>query len=393
MNPTQDESTKAPRDNHDSLPPLADTSISPRNVPSKFEKQTSSGGEPPVGPASGRGKRSRLFLTGVVALILALAAGAYYFWFLASYESTDDAAIDGHVTAVAPQISGRVTQVLVHDNQEVTQGDLLLEIDPKGYETKLSQAKANLTSARSQLAQAKAQSAVDQAKVEQERANLTVAQAQAGYAEGDWKRYQTIGKIGVAQSQIDLAETQAHSSAAQVDVARSKITAAEAQAALSQASIDTAAANVDQTEAALRQAELELSYTKVSAPESGHVTHRAVEPGAYVQTGQALLAIVPRAVWVVANFKETQLTHMRAGQLVEIKMDAYPRHKFTGRVDSIQTGTGARFSLFPPENATGNYIKVLQRVPVKIVFDESCLSDSNLVLGPGMSVEPKVRVK
>jgi membrane fusion protein, multidrug efflux system len=324
---------------------------------------------------------------------LALAAGAYYFWFLAPYESTDDATIDGQVTAVAPQIFGRVTRVLIQDNQEVKQNDLLLEIDPKAYETKLSQAKANLTSARSQLAQAKAQAAVDQAKVEQERASLAVAQAQAGYAEGDWKRYQNIGKVGVSQSQIDLAETQAHSSAAQVDVARSKITAAEAQATLSQASIDTATANVEQTEAAVSQAELELSYTKVSAPESGHVTHRAVEQGAYVQTGQALLAIVPRAVWVVTNFKETQLTHMRAGQPVEIKMDAYPEHKFTGRVDSIQTGTGARFSLFPPENATGNYIKVLQRVPVKIVFDESSLSDSNLVLGPGMSVEPKVRVK
>jgi membrane fusion protein (multidrug efflux system) len=150
---------------------------------------------------------------------------------------------------------------------------------------------------------------------------------------------------------------------------------------------------VEQTQAAVSQAELELSYTKVSAPESGHVTHRTVEPGAYAQTGQALLAIVPHAVWVVANFKETQLTHMRAGQPVTIKMDAYPGNKFTGHVDSIQTGSGARFSLFPPENATGNYIKVLQRVPVKIVFDESSLLDSNLVLGPGMSVEPKVRVK
>ncbi|HEX4121146.1 MAG TPA: HlyD family secretion protein [Verrucomicrobiae bacterium] len=388
MNPTKDESTKTPRNNHDSLPPLAEASISSRSVQSKFEKQASGGEEPPAGP-----KRLRLFLTCAVALILALAAGAYYYWCLAPYESTDDATIDGHVTAVAPQISGRVTRVLVQDNQEVKQGDLLLEIDPKGYETKLSQAKANLTSARSQLAQARAQAAVDQAKVEQERASLAVAQAQAGYAEGDWKRYQSIGKTGVSQSQIDLAETQAHSSAAQVDVARSKITAAEAQAALSQASIDTAAANVEQTQAAVSQAELELSYTKVSAPESGHVTHRTVEPGAYAQTGQALLAIVPHAVWVVANFKETQLTHMRAGQPVTIKMDAYPGNKFTGHVDSIQTGSGARFSLFPPENATGNYIKVLQRVPVKIVFDESSLLDSNLVLGPGMSVEPKVRVK
>src|SRR4029077_8239499 len=139
-----------------------------------------------------------------------------------------------------------------------------------------------------------------------------------------------------------------------------------------------------------RQAELNLSYAKVTAPEGGRVTRRMVEKGAFAQIGQALLTIVPRQIWVVANFKETQLEDMRPGQPVEIKVDAYPHHKFTGRVDSIQTGSGARFSMFPPENATGNYIKVLQRVPVKIVFNNSSRTD--LVLGPGMSVEPKVRV-
>jgi len=178
-----------------------------------------------------------------------------------------------------------------------------------------------------------------------------------------------------------------------VEVSRNKILAAEAQAALSQASIDTAQANVEQNEAAVRQAELNLSYAKVTAPENGRVTRRTVEQGAFVQVGQSLLAIVPHAVWVVANFKETQLELMRTGQPVDIKVDAYPHHDFTGHVDSIQTGSGARFSLFPPENATGNYIKVLQRVPVKIVFDETGLLDPTLILGPGMSVEPKVRVK
>jgi membrane fusion protein (multidrug efflux system) len=374
----------------------ADTDLKPVNprladpdFECQFPREEKSLGSRPAKSA----KKGRVLLAIMAALIVAAAAGAYYFWVLAPYESTDDAAIEGHVTPVAPQISGRVVRVLVRDNQEVKEGDLLLEIDAQDYETRLSQAEGNLGSARSQLAQAKAQFSVDQAKVEQERASLTVAQSQADYAAEDWKRYQTIGKIGVSQSQIDLAETQAHSSAGQVQVAKSKIAAAEAQAALSRASIDTAAANVQQNEAAMHQAELELSYTKVVAPQSGLITHRTVEQGAYVQIGQPLLAIVLPHVWVVANFKETQLTHMRAGQPVEIMMDAYPAHKFTGHVDSIQTGTGARFSLFPPENATGNYIKVLQRVPVKIVFDESSLTDSNLVLGPGMSVEPKVRVK
>jgi membrane fusion protein (multidrug efflux system) len=148
---------------------------------------------------------------------------------------------------------------------------------------------------------------------------------------------------------------------------------------------------VQQAEARLRQAELNLSYTQVTAPEAGYVTHRTVEQGAYVDVGQSLLAIVPKQVWVVANFKETQLKHMRAGQPATVQVDAYPQSKFTGHVDSIQAGSGAKFSLFPPENATGNYVKVAQRVPVKIVFDED--PNTQLALGPGMSVVPTVRVK
>jgi len=385
-------------DNHGSLPPNG-AKPSDTREPVIKTPETSRPTMAPVDErlnvttASNQSSHRRKILAGGAVLIVALGVGAYYFWFLAPYQSTDDATIEGHVTAVAPQISGRVTLVLVQDNQEVKEGDELFEIDPRDYETKLLQAQASLTAARSVLAQAKAQLAVDQAKVTQERANLTAAEAQAGYAQADWKRYQNIGNLGVSQSQIDLADTQAHSSDAQVEVARSKILAAGAQAALSRASIETASANILQNESVVRQAELNLSYAKVTAPENGRVTRRMVEKGAFAQIGQALLTIVPHQIWVVANFKETQLENMRAGQPVEIKVDAYPHHRFTGRVDSIQTGSGARFSLFPPENATGNYIKVLQRVPVKIVFDESSLSDSTLILGPGMSVEPDVRVR
>jgi membrane fusion protein (multidrug efflux system) len=397
-NGTEDENMNSNLDNHGSLPPNGAKPSDTREPVIKTQ-ETSRPTMAPVNErlhaatASSQNSHRRKIFAGVAALIVALVAGAYYFWFLAPYQSTDDATIEGHVTAVAPQISGRVIQVLVQDNQEVKEGDVLFEIDPRDYETKLLQAQANLTAARSELAQAKAQLAVDQAKVTQERANLTAAEAQAGYAQADRKRYQNIGNLGVSQSQIDLADTQAHSSDAQVEVARSKILEAEAQAALSQASIETASANILQNESLVRQAELNLSYAKVTAPEDGWVTRRMVEKGAFAQIGQALLTIVPHQIWVVANFKETQLEDMRPGQPVEIKVDAYPHHKFTGRVDSIQTGSGARFSMFPPENATGNYIKVLQRVPVKIVFDDSSLSGSTLVLGPGMSVEPDVRVK
>ncbi len=196
--------------------------------------------------------------------------------------------------------------------------------------------------------------------------------------------------MAISASQLDLAGTKARSAAAQVDAAQNKELAAEAQSALDKASIQTAAAEVQSSEAAVHQAELNLSYTQVKAPEAGYVTHRTVEAGAYVQTGQALLAIVPHQVWVVANFKETQLTDMRPGQPVEVRVDAYPQIKFTGHVDSIQRGSGASFSLLPPENASGNYVKVVQRVPVKIVLDK--VSDPNIVLGPGMSVVPEVRV-
>jgi membrane fusion protein, multidrug efflux system len=232
---------------------------------------------------------------------------------------------------------------------------------------------------------------VDQAKVEQERANVAVAEAEAEQAETDNKRYQAVGNVAASQNQLDLAATQARSADAQVDAARSKELAAEAQAGLDKASIQTATAEVKNSEANVRQAELNLSYTQVKAPEAGYVTHRTVEAGAYVQVGQALLAIVPQQVWVVANFKETQLTHMRPGQPVEVTVDAYPQIKFKGHVDSIQHGSGASFSLLPPENASGNYVKVVQRVPVKIVIDDTAAS--NFVLGPGMSVEPEVRVK
>ena len=369
--------------------PAVDTPIDLRRPKSNGDENITTS-SPPNKNDDATKRRHRLLAAGV-ALVVALAAGIYYFEFVAPFETTDDAFIEAHVPAIAPQISGRVAQLLVEDNQEVKQGDLLAEIDPRDYESKLSQAQANLAAARSQLAQAKAQFAVDQAKAEEEHANLAAVESQAAYAETNLARLQAIGDDGVSQNQIDVAETQLHSNTADVQVALSKISAAEAQAALSKASITTAQANVEQSEASVQQAELNLSYTKITAPESGFVTHRTVEQGAYVQPGQALLAIVPSHVWIIANFKETQLTHMHPGQPVEVTVDAYPKIKFKGHVDGIQHGSGASFSLLPPENASGNFVKVVQRVPVKIVIDDTAAA--NFVLGPGMSVEPEVRVK
>lgn len=337
-----------------------------------------------------KSNRRRHLFASLAVLSVSLATGIYYLVYVAPYESTDDAFIAAHVTPVAPQVAGRVLKLLVKDNEEVKPGQVLVQIDPSDYEAKLDQQRASLTAAQSRLGQANAQFIADQARVGQEKANVVAAEAQAKQAGADYKRYQAVGDLGVSASQLELAGTQARSAAAQVDAARNKELAAEAQGTLDQASIQTAAAEVQRSEAAVRQAELDLSYTQVRASEAGYVTHRTVETGAYIQPGQALLAIVPRQVWVVANFKETQLTHMRPGQPVEVRVDAYPQVKFKGHVDSIQHGSGASFSLLPPENASGNYVKVVQRVPVKIVLDNA--DGANHVLGPGMSVEPEVKV-
>jgi membrane fusion protein (multidrug efflux system) len=333
----------------------------------------------------------RHFLLAAAVILAGVGATTYYFIAFAPYESTDDAFIDGHVISIAPQVAGRVLSLSVSDNQAVKQGDILFQIDPRDYEVKLAQTQAELAAAQSRLEQAQAQFSVDQAKADQEQSSVTSAAADATRAQADLERYQAVESRAVARSQIDLAQDQASATLAQVDVARNRALAAAAQVKLSQADIKTAEANVQLAEATVHQAELDLSYTKVVAPEDGIVTHRSVETGNYAQTGQPMLAIVPQQFWISANFKETQLANMRPGQPVEISVDAYPDHKFHGHVDSIQAGSGAHFSLLPPENATGNYVKVVQRVPVKIVFDDAM--DPAHPLGPGMSVVPVVKIK
>jgi membrane fusion protein (multidrug efflux system) len=332
----------------------------------------------------------RALLLSAAALVAASALGAYYWSFVAPYESTDDAFVEADVTPIAPQVSGRVLRVPVSDNQEVNQGAVLFEIDPSDYQTLLDGARAGLAAARGKAEQAVEQISVDRARIEQEKAGVAAADAEARRAEADFRRYRDVGSLAVSASQLDLAATQARSSAAQVSVAINRQRAMEAQLGLDQAETQTARAEVLRSEAAVRQAELNLSYTRVVAPVAGFVTHRGVQPGDYVQVGQAQLALVPRQVWIIANFKETKLARMHPGQPVAITVDAYPGLRLDGHVDSVQAGAGARFSLFPPENASGNYVKVVQRVPVKIVLDDA---EAARVLGPGMSVVPEVRVR
>ena len=343
---------------------------------------------PPVPP---RSRTKECIAITVVSLLIGAAAAVYYVQYVAPYETTDNAFIEGHVIPMASQVPGRVAELLVKDNQSVKAGDVILKIDPRDYEASLAQARADLAAARSRVDQAKAQVKASEAQVAQAQATVVAANAENQRAADDLKRYESVEVRAVSRSAFDLAQSQARASSAHAEAARSQVKAAEAEVTLSQAGVETASAAVQQAEARLQQAELNLSYTQVIAPDDGRITRRVVEKGTYIQPGQALLAVVPRQYWVIANFKEIQLTHMRVGQPVEVTVDAYPDRTFRGRVESIQAGAGARFSLFPPENASGNYIKVVQRVPVKILLDD--LPGNDLALGPGMSVVPKVCVK
>ena len=222
-------------------------------------------------------------------------------------------------------------------------------------------------------------------------AEVTVAKANSENAAEDLRRYDALTERAVSKQMHDAATAAAQGTAAQLSAAEKKAIAAHAQVEFVKAQIQTQQAEVDHSQAALDQALLDLSYTDVRAEDDGRVTRKNVEPGNYLQVGQQVMAIVPLEVWVTANFKETQLEDMRPGSPVEISIDAYPHHTFHGKVDSIQSGTGSAFSLLPPENATGNYVKVVQRVPVKILFDGE--PDPNYLLAPGMSVEPEVKVR
>jgi membrane fusion protein (multidrug efflux system) len=321
-----------------------------------------------------------------------------------THESTDDAFIEGHVVAIAPRVAGQVRAVPVLDNQLVHSNDLLVEIDPADYIIKLGQKQAGAESQNANYQTVLAvyelmgkKVATAEASARKAKADAEASDARAKRAAADFERSQALLKQNtVSQQEFDAAraanvsaladlhsaEENAIEEASKVDEARSQLDATRAEAGMALSQWQEAQTNV-------AAAQLDLSYTKLSAPCDGRVTRKSVEPGNYVDVGQALMSIVPAEVWVVANFKESQLKHMRPGQRAMVTIDALDR-SFTAHVDSVQAGTGARFSLLPPENATGNYVKVVQRVPVKIVFDEPL--PAGHTIGPGLSVTPAVQV-
>jgi membrane fusion protein (multidrug efflux system) len=330
-----------------------------------------------------------------VVLAIALMVGGTTWWLSArNWVSTDDAFIDVHMVQISTQVAGRVARVLVRDNQKVAAGQPLLEIDPADFKAKLDQALANQQSAAGTLAQARAQAAVSEANLAELQAEVGVAEASYTNASINLKRDQALARLrslALSRKQLDDDTATARSAAASLAAARQKVAAAEAQLAFARTQVQTAEAGLRAAAAQTEQARLNLSYTEIRAAEAGRIAHKTVAVGDYVQIGQALMALVPNDLWVTANFKETDLDNMRVGQPVDIYVDAYPGKVFHGRVDSFQAGSGAAFALLPPENATGNYVKVVQRVPVKIVFDPS--PGARWLLGPGMSVEPYVRIR
>jgi membrane fusion protein (multidrug efflux system) len=267
----------------------------------------------------------------------------------------------------------------------------LIELDPRDYAVQVEIARANLETARGRRLEADNRVSIADAEAAQARAELDVARANGVLAATDLKRVRSVSDArAVSTERIDTAQAAADATRATVTAAETRVRSSLASADLARAQVKTAQASVAQAQAALDQAQLNLSYTKISAVQSGTITNKVVEEGNYVQPGQALFFIVPVAPYVIANFKETQLERIRPGQTATVRVDAYPRLRLKAHVDSLQRGTGSVFALLPPENATGNFVKVVQRIPVKIVFDDP--GDAANWISPGMSVEVQVRV-
>jgi membrane fusion protein (multidrug efflux system) len=343
---------------------------------------------------SDRARQRRFFVVLAVVVVLVIV-GALLWWLHArNYESTDDAYVDAHIVHVSPQIAGRVQRVYVNDNMRVTTGEALVEIDPADANARLAQAQAQETQAEALLAEAQAGIRTRQASYDQARASAAGVAAQATNAASDLQRYVGLQKVmpaAVAAQQFDQARTASVNAEAQRQGAEEQIRAAAAQLAAARTQVTGAEAALKSAQAQVEQAQITLGYTHVAASEDGTVANESVAVGNAVAPGTELLAIVPFTVWVSANFKETQLDLMRPGQKVDLKLDAYPGIAYYGHVDSIQRGAGQAFSVLPAQNATGNFVKVVQRVPVKIVIDGP--GNALAALGPGMSVTPRVHVR
>jgi membrane fusion protein (multidrug efflux system) len=321
-----------------------------------------------------RRRRAVLMVTALVVVIIV----AVVIWWIdtSGYETTDDAFIDTRTVSISSQVNAAIVDVPVTDNQAVEAGAVLVRLDDRDYKAAVDQAKANIANIDAQIV-------AQQARIEQAEKQATESQANLTFAQQQEERYSEL----VAKGAVTVEQAQQYASG--LRQAHANFSAAQANAIATEKQLPVMQAQRKQAEAQLEIADANLSRTLVTAPEAGRVARLTAARGNYAAVGQVLMMFVPRNIWVTANFKETQLTTVRPGNSVEITIDAFPHKTFKGHVDSIQAGSGTAFSLLPAENATGNYVKIVQRVPVKIVFDEP----PDVPLGPGMSVVPTVRTK
>ncbi|MDF0698685.1 HlyD family secretion protein [Rhizobium sp. MC63] len=353
--------------------------------------------ETPVIAAPEKTGRSIVKRAVIAAALLAGVAFAgdfgHRYWTVGRFiESTDDAYVKADYTTVAPKVAGYVRQVLVNDNDVVKAGQVLARIDDRDFQAALSQARADLKAAEAAITNIDAQIALQQSVIGQARATIDASQASLDFAVSDAARSARLITSGAGtQSRAEQTQSARDQAAAAVERDRAALVAAENKVPVLRSQREQAVAERDRAAAAAHQAELNLSYTDIVAAVDGTVGARSIRVGQYVTSGTQLMAVVPlHAVYVVANFKETQLTYVRPGQSVEIKVDSFPDISIKGHVDSVSPASGLEFSLLPPDNATGNFTKIVQRIPVKIVIDDEALSG---LLRSGMSVEPEVDTK
>ncbi len=346
-----------------------------------------------------KGKKKRWPIVALVILaVLIIAGGIVYYLLTKDEESTDDAYTEGNAVGIAPHVAGYVVERRVDDNDFVHAGDLMLRIDPRDYVTARDQARGNLDLARAQLRSAEIDLEIARVRYpsdrQQSQAQLDQARANQIDARREFDRQRTVDRRATTQATIDQATAQYRSTSATMRQVEAQLQVSSLVGPNIEATSSTLKqrqAQVEQAAASLAQAELNLSYTEIRAPQDGTVTRRNVYVGTYAQAGQQVFYLVSPDTWIVANFKETQLNRMRVGQHVTIHVDAYPNLKLRGHIDSIQQGSGARFTTFPQENATGNYVKIVRRVPVKILIDDGIDPKQGLPLG--LSVEPTVELK
>jgi membrane fusion protein, multidrug efflux system len=372
-------------------------------APSPHESPAAKEPASPVQPetaqpqATGKGRKAGLLrrrpvvaAIGAMLLASAIAGGYLYLDYAGHFESTDDAFIAARQTTLAPKVSGYITAVPVTDNEHVTTGDVIARIDDRDYRIALAQAEAQVAAAQASIENIDAQLNVQQAQISANQAQVDQAQAALEFAQQQAVRYQHLAQTGYGTVQNDQQWTsQQHQQEAALRSAQSTLKLAQRQIESLKAQRNSAVASLAQAQAQRDQAQLNLSYTTLTAAQPGRVVNLGAAVGQFAQPGTNLTMFVPDEIWVTANFKEIQLDRMRPGQPVTLRIDAYPERAIHGHVDSVQPGSGTAFSLLPAQNATGNYVKIVQRVPVKIVMDNP---PTDVPLGPGISVVPTVRI-